>query len=193
MKENELDALDTMRLMAKELSQFQVEYWRTFSGVEAWQFWVQLLMLIVPLIVLFIFIDKDKMLLLGFFGLNYHVWFSYINSIGVGFGLWQYPYHLIPFLPSFSLDASLVPVTFMLLYQWTINHKKNIYLYSVLLSAIFAFVLKPIMVKFDFIHMFHGITYIHLFLFYMMYFIVSKLITNLFVWLQEKGKKEKDY
>src|SRR5699024_6153519 len=73
--------------------------------------------------------DKSKALLLGFFGLNYHVWFSYTNSIGVGLGLWEYPYHVIPFLPSFSLDAALVPVCFMLLYQWTLNHNKNIYLY----------------------------------------------------------------
>lgn len=193
MNENELDFLSKMRFMAEELSQFQIEYWQTFSGIGAWQFWVQLLMLIVPLIVLFIFIDKDKMLLLGFFGLNYHVWFSYVNSIGVDFGLWQYPYQLVPSLPSFSLDAALVPIIFMLLYQWTINHEKNIYLYSLLLSAILAFVLKPIMVKFDFFHMFHGINYIHLFLFYMVLFIISKFITNLFVWLQKKGRKEGNY
>src|SRR5699024_7617240 len=82
-------------------------------------------------------------------------------------GMWEYPYHVIRFLPSLYLDAALVPVCFMLLYQWTLNHNKNIYLYSILLSSVFAFVLKPIMVKFHFIHMFNGINYFHLILFYM--------------------------
>src|SRR5690625_2534854 len=109
------------------------------------------------------------------------------NSIGVGLGLWEYPYHVIPFLPSFSLDAALVPVCFMLLYQWTLNHNKNIYLYSILFSYVFAFFLKLIMVIFHFIHMFNGINYFHFILFYMAYFIVSKLITNVFIWLQQKG------
>lgn len=187
MNDNQLELLKVIRSISRELSQYQIEYWHLYSYFGMWQFWVEVLMIIIPLIILFFSIDKSKALLLGFFGLNYHVWFSYSNSIGVGLGLWEYPYHLIPFLPSFSLDAALVPVCFMLLYQWTLNHNKNIYLYSILLSSMFAFVLKPIMVKFHFIHMFNGINYFHLILFYMAYFIVSKLITNVFIWLQQKG------
>ncbi|MFZ3579153.1 CBO0543 family protein [Virgibacillus sp. DJP39] len=186
MNEKQLELLNKIRSMAEEVTQLQIEYWKSFSDFGIWQFWVVSLMLIVPLIVLFISIDKGKMLLLGFFGLNYHIWFAYVNSIGISLGLWEYPYQIAPFLPSFSLDASFVPVSFMLLYQWTLNHKKNIYLYSVLLSAIFAFVLKPIMVNFHFFHMFKGVNYVHLFLFYVAFFIVSKLITNLFIWLQQK-------
>src|SRR5699024_12644565 len=99
----------------------------------------------IPLIILFFSIDKSKALLLGFFGLNYHVWFSYTNSIGVGLGLWEYPYHVIPFLPSFSLYAALVPVCFMLLYQLTLNHNKNIYLYFFLFYFVFILVLIYLM------------------------------------------------
>src|SRR5690625_1054148 len=190
MNDNQLELLKVIRSISRELSQYQIEYWHLYSYVGMWQFWVEVLMIIIPLIILFFSIDKSKALLLGFFGLNYHVWFSYSNSIGVGLGLWEYPYHVIPFLPSFSLDAALVPVCFMLLYQWTLNHNKNIYLYSILLSSVFAFVLKPIMVKFHFIHMFNGINYFHLILFYMAYFIVSKLITNVFIWLQQKRSEE---
>ncbi|WP_160141723.1 hypothetical protein [Salicibibacter halophilus] len=103
-------------------------------------------------------------------------------------GLWEYPYQLVPFLASFALDASLVPVCFMLLYQWTLNHQKNLYLYAALLSAILAFVLKPIMVHYHFFHMFYGINYFHLFLFYYVFFLVSKLITNVFIWLEKSAR-----
>src|SRR5699024_2379949 len=176
MNDNQMELLKIIRSISRELSQYQIEYWQLYSYVGVWQCWVEVLMIIIPLLILFFSIDNSKCLLLGFFGLKYHVWFSYTNSIVDGLALWVYRYHVIPFLPSFSLDASLVPVCFMLLYQCTLNHNNYIYLYSILLSSVFAFVLKPIMVKFHFIHMFNGINYFHLILFYMAYFIVSKLI-----------------
>jgi len=186
MKEKQLELFNKIRSMTEELNQLQLEYWNAYSDFELWQFWIVLIALIAPLIALLFLIDKQKTLLLGFFGFNYHVWFSYVNQIGISMGLWEYPYQLHPFLPSFALDASLVPISFILLLQWTLNHNKNIYLYSVVLSAFFAFVLKPIMVTFDFFHMFKGVNYIHLFLFYIAFFVVSMLITNLFLWLQKK-------
>lgn len=188
MKENQLESLNKIRSMAEELSQLQKEYWKTFSDLGEWQFWVVVIMLIAPLIVLFMKIDRSKMLLLGFFGFNYHVWFHYVNAIGINFGLWEYPYEIVPFLPSFALDASLVPISFMLLYQWTLNHNKNIYLYSILLSAFFAFMLKPVMVTLDFFHMYKFVNYFYLFLFYVLFFVVSLLITKLFLWLQQKER-----
>src|SRR5690554_1374545 len=102
MKEKQLELLNRIRSMAEEVTQFQIEYWKSFSDFSVWQFWVVILMLLVPLIVLFISIDKSKMLLLGFFGLNYHIWFAYVNSIGISLGLWEYPYQIVPFLPSFA-------------------------------------------------------------------------------------------
>ncbi|WP_100408399.1 CBO0543 family protein [Bacillus solitudinis] len=188
MIEKQTELLNQIRTLEVKVSQFELQYWRSFSDFGTWQFWVVLITVVAPLIVLFLSIDKRKILLLGFFGFNYHVWFHYANTAGIELGLWEYPYQIVPILPSFALDASLVPVCFMLLYQWSLNHKKNIYLYSVLLSAVFAFVLKPIMVNLHFFHMFKGINYIHLFLFYVAFFIVSKLITNLFLWLQKKEK-----
>ncbi|KGR80304.1 hypothetical protein [Ureibacillus sinduriensis] len=186
MKEKQSELLNQIRSMLGELNQLQLEYWKSFSDFDTWQFWLVVIALIVPIIILFFLIDKRVTLLLGFFGLNYHVWFSYVNKTGINMGLWEYPYQLVHFLPSFALDASLVPVSFMLLYQWTLNSKKNIYLYSTLLSAFFAFVLKPIMVNFHFFDMFKGVNYIHLFLYYIALFIVSKLITNFFLFLRKQ-------
>jgi hypothetical protein len=186
MKEKQFEQLNEVRSMIEELSQLQIDYWKTFSGVDIWQFWLVVITIIVPLIILFFFIDKSKALLLGFFGLNYHVWFAYVNKVGISMGLWEYPYQIVPFLPSFALDASLVPISFILLYQWTLNHNKNLYIYSVILSSFFAFVLKPLMVKFNFFHMFKDVNYVHLFLFYMAFLIASKIITNVFASLQEK-------
>ncbi|MGY4691176.1 hypothetical protein [Salibacterium sp. K-3] len=89
MKEKQLEFLTQIRSMGEELTHKKIEYWKSFSDFEIWQFLVLILTLIVPLIMLFIFIDKDKMLLLGFFGLNYYVWFAYINATGISLGVWE--------------------------------------------------------------------------------------------------------
>ena len=144
MEEKQSEILQQIRSMTENVSQLQIDYFKSYSDFGNWQFWAVILILIVPLIMLFISIDKDKLLLLGFFGLNYHLWFAYTNIIFVGLGFWEYPYQPFPLLPGFALDASLVPVCFMFLYQWTLNNNKNIYIYSLLLSCVFAFILKPI-------------------------------------------------
>ncbi|RYG72017.1 hypothetical protein EU245_11980 [Lentibacillus lipolyticus] len=187
MTEKQVELSTQIRTMMEKTAKLQLEYWKLIADLSSWHFWIVILMLLLPLIVLFFYIDKRNALLLGFFGLNFHIWFAYANKILIGLGLIEYPYPVFPFIDSFSLDASFVPIAFMLLYQWTIKHNKNIYLYSILLSAILAFVFKPILVNLDLFHMFKGVNYFHLFLFYMAFFIASKLITNLFLWLQ-RGK-----
>jgi len=186
MKEKQAEDISMIKSIEEGLTKLQIDYWKSFSDYTTWQFWVIVIMMIASLVVLFLLVDRRNLLLIGFFGLNYHVWFHYVNAIGIRLGLWEYPYQLIPFLPSFALDAALVPVSYMLIYQWTMNHGKNVYFYSVLLSAFFAFIFKPILVSLDFFHMYKGVNYFYLFIFYILFFIISKLITNLFVWLQKK-------
>lgn len=191
MNERQQGLLTQIRSMKEDVLQLQTDYWVSFSDFGTWQFWVVLAALIVPLILLILFIDRKNILLLLFFGINYHLWFQYVDSIQITMGLHEYPYELFPFLSSIALDGSLVPVVFIFMYQWVLNHDKNIYLYASLLSAVLAFVVKPIMVNFDFFRMFKGNNYFYLFLFYMLFFFVSYGITRLFAWMQQKGKAER--
>jgi hypothetical protein len=129
MDERQQEMLNSIREKAGALSSRQIEYWKEYSSFNDWELWAVILILIVPLILLYFKIDQSKILLLGFYGLNFHIWFAYTNSIGIRLGLWEYPYELLPVLPSFALDASFVPVMYILLYQWTLNHQKNFYFY----------------------------------------------------------------
>ncbi|EDL63539.1 CBO0543 family protein [Bacillus sp. SG-1] len=186
MDKKQMDLLHTIRTSTENLTNLQLDYWKIYSGFTSWKFWLEIAMLVIPLIILLLFIDRKRALLLGFFGLNYHVWFAYTNAAGIRLGLWEYPYQLLPFLPSFPLDASFVPIAFMLLYQWTLNREKNVYLYSIVLSAVFAFLLKPVMVYLDLFRMFDWVNYLYLFLFYIAFFVVSMWITNIFIRFEKK-------
>lgn len=60
-------------------------------------------------------------------------------------GLLTFKYFLTPYLPvSINVVASMLPVSFLLLYQYCTNTHKNFFLYSLLLSAIFSFIVGPI-------------------------------------------------
>ncbi|MGM0878333.1 MAG: CBO0543 family protein, partial [Bacillota bacterium] len=139
---------------------------------------------------LYFFIDRKKIFLIGFYGFNIHVWFGYIDTWGNNQGLWGYPYKLIPFIPgSLSLDAALIPVLFMLVYQWTLNHKKNYYIYTLGVALFLSFVLKPLLVMHNLFVLHKWVNYFYLFIAYCFIFLFSKLITNIFIIMQKKAAK----
>ncbi|PLT30647.1 CBO0543 family protein [Peribacillus deserti] len=174
--------------MQLEYSDTWIEYWQRYSDFNTWQFWVIGALLLVPLIAIYFFIDRKRALLIGFYGLNVHVWFTYTDTLGGNRNLWFYPYKVFPFLPTnFALDVSFIPVSFMLVYQWTVKRKKNYYGYGLLLCAFLAFIFKPILSMIGIFELDRGATYIHLFAGYISVMLVSKWLTNLFVYFERKA------
>jgi hypothetical protein len=168
-----------------------LKYWQEFSAFDTWQFWFHVVMFLAPLIVLYFAMDWKRALQLGFYGFNVHVWFTYIDDFGSTQALWTYPYKMIPYIAhSVGLDASLVPVSFILLYQWTTKKNKNYYLYTLLLSLFLSFILKPIFVMHNLFKFNAWVNYIHLFLSYIVIIVLSKVITDIFLYLQKNADKK---
>lgn len=188
MGSNQKTIINHIQQLNGEIISTWLNYWYKYSYLNTWQFWIILALFIVPLIALYFLIDRKKALLIGFYGYNVHVWFTYIDTYGGATNLWFYPYKIIPFFTtSFSLDVSLVPVLFMLVYQWTINHNKNYYLYIFLLVVFMAFVFKRVMVDLGLFQLTHS-NYFILFLGYFVIALISKLITNIFIWFEKTAK-----
>lgn len=188
MERDQLESYKKIKSLKEQLTHLETEHWELYSSLGAWEFWVILVFFfIAPLVVLYFFIDRRKMLLLGFYGFNIHVWFGYFDTLGARHGFWGYPYELVPFLSgNISLEAALIPVLFMFVYQWTLNNNKNFYLYTIALSLFLCFILKPILSLHHFFLLHHGFNYFHLFLTYLVIFPFSKLITNIFIKTQNK-------
>lgn len=182
--------LEQINKAHETMSKLTSDYWRSYSDMGTWQFWFLLAMLVLPLVALYFFIDRKRALLIGFYGFNVHVWFQYIDTLGVTRGLWNYPYKIVPLLPSsVALDTAFVPVVFMLFYQWTISRKKNYYLFGIGLCLVFSFLVKPALVSFGLFQMYEGMNFFYLFLLYIAIMLVSKWITSLFLHFQmEAGK-----
>ncbi|MFC0210902.1 CBO0543 family protein [Paenibacillus chartarius] len=168
-----------------------LQYWSQYTNLSTWQFWINVAFLIVPLFVLWKAIDRRKAFEIGFYGFNVHVWFTYIDLFGARHGLWEYPYKMMPFMPvNTALDVSLVPIVYMLMYQWVENHRKNYYLYATAVSLLFAFILKPLITSFDMFVMYKWMNYFYLFLGYMIIALISKGIVEVFRYLKRTSESE---
>jgi len=165
------------------------DYWQTYSDFTNWQFWLVVALFAIPLVLLILFIDRRRVFLLGFYGYSVHVFFGYTDIIGVDRGIWQYPYKLFAFLPSsFTLDASLVPVIYMLYYQYLLNRGKNYYLWMLPLCFLLAFFMKPLMVGIGLFHFHEKENFLLLFAGYVFTALIAKWLTDLFVFLSKSTK-----
>lgn len=114
--------------------------------------------------------------------------FHYFDTFFFTNRLVTYPYKVVPFLPtSITLDTSFIPVSFMLLYQWTLNKNKNYYLYATGLCLFFSFLFKPALVAFGLFKLYKGVNYFHLLLVYISVMLLSKGITNVFLHFQKEA------
>lgn len=123
-----------------ELSSLYSAYWNQYSNLSTWQFWIVISLLVLPLILLFFTVDRKRIFEVFFFGYTVHMLWSYIDIALGKNGYFVHTYFLTPLLPNATnITASVLPVGFLLLYQYCTNHKKNFYLFSLILSAIFSF------------------------------------------------------
>lgn len=189
VNKEQLEILEKIRKIEHDQSDRWMEYWYEYSNIYSWQLWVVIAMLVVPLIMLFLFIDRRKVFHLGFYGYSIHIFMAITDAFGVSRGAWIYPYKLVPGVPAnVSLDASFVPVSYILLYQYTLNKGKNYYIWMLALSLVFAFVVKPLMVGIGLFRFGGKEDFLMLFWLYLGVALISKWITDAFIFL---GKTKK--
>ncbi len=121
-------------------------FWVHYSNLGTWQWWAMLLLLILPLIALYFLLNRRHALTIGFYGLCVHVLFSYINGFMEKGFLWFHPYQLLKQAPiTIPVTASLVPVWFMMFYQYSIKKHKNFYIVAIVLAISEAYIVAGIL------------------------------------------------
>ncbi len=190
MSDEQRAALNGLSERAATLKEDWLDYWISYSNMSTWQFWVNLAFFVVPLTALFLFLDRSKAFRIGFFGYGVHLFTGFLDAFGTTNGYWEYPFKWFPFLTnSIGLDASLIPVAYMFIYQWTLNHRKNYYLYMIALSAVFAFGIKPLLDGLDLFQRFRGLAFWHIFIVYLLLGTIPKWLTDFFAWYQHKARR----
>lgn len=174
----------------RELSTMVEYYLKLYSGVDSWQFWFNILLLIVPLVLLYLLIDRKRIFEIGFFGFAIHSLVLYLDTYGINEGIWGYPYQVSgKFASNVGIDAALIPIVFMLIYQYFRHRPKLFYLISISVTIFFPFVIKPIMVYFDLFWLSQDMSYTKLWMYYLVGIGLPIILTSFFKYLKEKTKK----
>ncbi|WP_102261023.1 hypothetical protein [Mesobacillus jeotgali] len=186
MENERLSRFDKIVEMGKEGQKALNEYWWDFSLYTSFEYWLMVLFLVVPLIILLLKINKNKLFQILFYGYSIHMPFGYIDLYGRNMGYWNYPFPVIPVLPGISLDSSLIPIIFIFVYQSSMTSNKKYYMYATITSVILSFVFKPMLVGLGLFKMYGSINYFHLFISYVFVFIFAKVITDFFLWIKKR-------
>ncbi|MQR85857.1 hypothetical protein GFV16_07995 [Bacillus megaterium] len=165
-----------------KLQKLLSSYWHQYSDFGNWQFWVVLASLVLPLVLLYFMVDRTRIFEVFFFGYTVHVLWAYTDTALGRTGYLTHTFFLTPQLPNATnITASILPVGFLLLYQYCTNHQKNFYLYTILLSAVFSFGLAPLEHHFKFIDSGKGMSLFYIFLIDIGITLVAYWVTRLLV------------
>jgi hypothetical protein len=186
MNENQL--YDKIYEQKDQLLHLVTEQWNANSGINTWYFWFNIASILLPLAFLYFKIDKKRIFELSFFGYSVHVLWSNVDSILYKANLLNHPHpphYLLPI--GITVTAVLLPVTFMLLYQYCSNRGKNFYLYAIIGSLIFAYGFGSISLKVDLLRMHKGMNLHYLFLIDVAVAFIAFWATKLFGYLYKKS------
>lgn len=110
------------------------------------RWWILLSALILPWFIWFLLVDKSRLKEMLFYLLSTSGIAILLDEIGASLTMWIYPVEVIPVLPRMiTVNYSMVPIIFVLIYQHFPKWKSFIYA-NIILSFTFSFILEPILV-----------------------------------------------
>ncbi|MBT2218637.1 hypothetical protein KK120_23025 [Virgibacillus dakarensis] len=168
------------------------QYWHQFSGLDTWYFWFNVASVIIPLVILYIVIDKQRLFEICFYGYTAHVlWLNIDSALSAG-NFFVYPHSLTYLIPTgINITAVVFPITFMLIYQYCTNNRKNFYLYSIIGTIIFTYGFASFCLAVELVKMDKGMNVTYLFLIDTAVVFISFWFTKLFIWIKKKHLGQK--
>ncbi|MFD1040059.1 hypothetical protein ACFQ3N_16930 [Virgibacillus byunsanensis] len=171
--------------LKEQLGNVISEYWNLYSGPDTWYFWFNVATVIIPLIILLLIIDKKRIFEISFFGYTIHVIWANIDNILSMNNYFVYPHSLTHLLPvGVTITAVLLPIVFMLIYQYCTNNDRNYYIYALIGSAIFAYGFGYFSLSVDLLRVHKGMNLTYLFLIDVAVMYIAFWATKLFLKLQ---------
>lgn len=188
---NEQDILQSIFDYKERISELRVDHWMKYSNWKTWYFWFNIMSILIPLTMLYFKIDRKRLFEICFFGLIVHVTWSNIDSILSQNNYLIHPHGFTHFLPmGITVTAVLLPVCFMLLYQYCSNKGKNFYLYTIVLSALFAYAFGYLSKKVELLIMYKGMKLTYLFLIDIAVAYIAYWVTKLFIIIKNQTSKK---
>ncbi|MGG3693906.1 CBO0543 family protein [Heyndrickxia ginsengihumi] len=117
------------------------------DNITSWKWWFLLLSATLPWLLWNHFRDRTRSIELLCYGLMWAVISIIWDLIGVNANFWGYPNKVLPMMqPFFPADLTVIPVTFMFVYQLSTNFTAYI-ISTVIAAGCFSFIIEPIFIK----------------------------------------------
>lgn len=101
-----------------ELRDLAYQHW-IHDDFLTWRWWLLLALTILPWLIWWLIIDKNRLRETLLFGMLMSVISISMDNIGTDLVFWEYPDKLFQMVPPlFPADLSLIPTSMMLCYQW---------------------------------------------------------------------------
>ncbi len=176
---NGIETQEMIIKLQKQLRDLSMNYWREHV-FNTWQWWFNIAILILPVILWWKLVDKKRLLEIIVYGSLVSAFAIYFDTIGETSVLWEYPYLLIPMdYILIDVDYSILPVLYMLAYQYFHSWKSFIAANTVL-SATYSFLAEPLFIQMG-LYEIHDWKFIYSFPIYVAMAITCKWMTNFFM------------
>lgn len=131
-----------------QLTQVRIEHWLKHDLLSL-QWWILVATLIIPWLLWWKWVDKKRLAEIALFGALILILASFLDAILSDLRWWEYKYYVIPLWPRLiSADFTIIPVTYMFIYQY-FQEWKRFLLAMLVVSAVFAFIGEPLLVWSD--------------------------------------------
>lgn len=127
-------------------TQLRYDHWiqyEVFTGI----WWLLLCTWILPWIIWLYLLKKKQIAEIFSYGVTIMFITTILDGTGAFHGLWTYPIKVIPFTPHLeSIDWGILPVTYMLVYQYYPKWKGFI-ITHIIVATVYSFVGEPFLMK----------------------------------------------
>lgn len=136
---------DEIRKIEYKLEEMKEEYW-IHHDLFSFQWWLLLVIFILPWIAWWRYADKGRLKEIILFGSLLMLLIGLMDDIGVNLHLWSYPYKLFQIIPRLvSVDYGLLIVAHMTIYQ-LFKSWRSFLIANLIMAAIFTFICEPLTV-----------------------------------------------
>ncbi|QOR68126.1 hypothetical protein IM538_08460 [Cytobacillus suaedae] len=139
---NKFEVLERVHQLEQEAFQLDQHSWFHYE-LFTFEWWILVIFTVAPWILWIMLANRQKMLETVLVGTLAIIPTTLLDSIGLQYEFWIYPTQLLPVAPrAIPFDMSMVPVAFMLIYQYFETWKS--YTIALLVtSTLYAFVGEP--------------------------------------------------
>ena len=117
------------------------------SSVTDPRWWLLFVSIFFPWVIWWKAVDEERLFEILSFGLFWAAMATWLDLLGTTYDMWSYPFKLNPHITTlFPADVAVIPVMYMLLYQYGSNLKSYI-AGSMVVAIIFSFIFEPLFVQ----------------------------------------------